>query len=121
MPMVHAHVHAHAHVHIHRETSWIHSRMQPRPSWRVLTRLPSRLCQAFFNHSCSPNCSVSAGARNLEVVADEEIAPDPELTISYCALQQPRGARQKLLHTHYRFECACERCTSEAKTAGGKA
>ena len=29
---------------------------------------------ALFNHSCSPNCSVSAGARTLEVVVDEVVA-----------------------------------------------
>ena len=71
-----------------------------------------------FNHSCAPNCSVSAGVHTLEVCLDEQVEPGTELTISYCDLLQPHAARQRHLRKAYHFDCACERCTAEA--AGDK-
>jgi len=76
---------------------------------------------AMFNHSCSPNCSVSAGASTLEVVVDEMVHAGQELCISYIDLQQPVSARQKALSRHYHFVCECERCTEERSPAAGKA
>lgn len=69
---------------------------------------------ALFNHSCSPNCSVTSGARRLSVVCETPVAAGAELTIAYVDTQQPLAARQKLLRTHYHFECACVRCVAEA-------
>ena len=74
---------------------------------------------ALFNHSCAPNCSVTAGALLLEVVVDEAVAAGEELCISYCETQQPLAARNRLLRTHYHFECACERCVAESSCGGG--
>ena len=58
---------------------------------------------ALFNHSCAPNCSVSAGAWSLEMVVDEAVSAGDELTISYIETQQPLAARQKALRS-------CARC-----------
>ncbi len=76
---------------------------------------------SMFNHSCVPNCSVSAGATTLEVVTDEAVRAGQELCISYIDLQQPVSARQKLLSRHYHFACACERCSGERTPGGAKA
>lgn len=73
---------------------------------------------ALFNHSCAPNCSVSAGARTLEVVLDEDVAAGEELCISYIDTQQPRAARQKALRAHYHFTCVCARCAAEGGPGG---
>lgn len=75
---------------------------------------------ALFNHSCAPNCFVSAGALSLEVIADETVSAGDELCISYCDIQQPLAQRQKMLHRAYHFECSCDRCTSEAAPHGAK-
>ena len=69
---------------------------------------------ALFNHSCAPNCSVSAGALSLEVILDEAVEEGDELTISYCDTQQPLAARRKHLKQAYHFDCMCERCVAEA-------
>ena len=76
------------------------------------------LAAALFNHSCAPNCCVSAGALRLEVqlLDDESAAPGDELTISYIDTQLPRAARQRLLATHYHFDCGCERCANPPPT-----
>ena len=68
---------------------------------------------AMFNHSCAPNCSVSAGTKALEVVTDEAVRAGDELCISYIDLHQPASARQKALSRHYHFACTCERCAAE--------
>ena len=57
-------------------------------------------------------------SRRLAVVVDVPVAKSDELTISYIDTQQPLAARQKLLRTHYHFECACVRCVAEAAPGG---
>lgn len=68
---------------------------------------------AFFNHSCDPNCVVSNAVTPLQIVTTREVQPGEELTIAYIQTMQPRSARQAQLSAHYRFVCACRRCTSK--------
>ena len=72
------------------------------------------LAASLFNHSCEPTCHASTGVRRMSVVVDEGLEAGIELTIAYCDVHQPLAARRRLLRQHYRFECACSRCESEA-------
>ena len=72
---------------------------------------------SMFNHSCSPNCSVTSGVHALRVVVDEPVEAGTELQIAYCDVQQPVTSRRRLLRRHYHFDCCCERCVAEASGA----
>ena len=77
--------------------------------------------QSCFNHSCRPNCFVRFG-RDSEValVTKRPVRVGEQLTITYInelylALENVTQRRDRL--APYMFECACERCISEAATA----
>jgi SET and MYND domain-containing protein len=73
---------------------------------------------ATFNHSCAANCSATSGVDSIEIIADTDVAPGGQLSISYNDANRPRDARRKILQECYHFECRCRRCEEEASAAG---
>jgi len=77
---------------------------------------------SFINHSCDPSLEVvMAPGAHLSLRARRAIAAGEELTIAYVddAGLLPERRRAALRHG-YGFECACERCVAEARTAAGR-
>lgn len=69
---------------------------------------------AILNHACDPNCAVRwARGGHLLVVVTRDVPMDAELTIGYCALDEPRDVRRAELRERYGFECDCARCAAE--------
>ncbi|ORC85897.1 uncharacterized protein TM35_000322120 [Trypanosoma theileri] len=67
---------------------------------------------SYFNHSCTPNCAIEAGA----IVTTRPIAPEEELTIAYIPqLYWPARLRREELADRYFFNCLCSRCSSSSK------
>ena len=81
----------------------------PRLTAADLLSAPSRL---------TPTCERD---RELSLRARRAIAAGEELTIAYVddAGLLPERRRAALRHG-YGFECACERCVAEARTAAGR-
>mmetsp|Transcript_6074 Transcript_6074/g.14076 ORF Transcript_6074/g.14076 Transcript_6074/m.14076 type:complete len:174 (-) Transcript_6074:164-685(-) len=73
------------------------------------------LTAAMFNHSCEPNCTATAGVKEMVIVTNQAIGSGSELTIAYTDVDKPLEARRKLLSTCYRFRCACGRCKREER------
>jgi len=70
---------------------------------------------AMLNHSCAPNCVLSADTKGtLCVVATEEVQAGEELTVAYIELdEEPFGERQEALMESFHFTCQCDWCTHE--------
>ena len=50
----------------------------------------------------------------ITVIAQRDIAPGEELTISYVPVEMPKAERQTILKEHYGFTCLCHRCRSQS-------
>ena len=75
-----------------------------------------------MNHSCLPNCKVSAVAEaaqgtTVTVRALRAVAAGEELSITYIGLNQGVRERRKLLKKGYGFRCSCKRCAEEEEEA----
>ncbi|CAI4217127.1 unnamed protein product [Parascedosporium putredinis] len=67
---------------------------------------------AMVNHSCLPNASAHIYGRTALLVADQPIAADEEITISYIDTSYPLAHRRQELEK-YHFVCKCPRCHSD--------
>mmetsp|Transcript_15160 Transcript_15160/g.37005 ORF Transcript_15160/g.37005 Transcript_15160/m.37005 type:complete len:139 (-) Transcript_15160:233-649(-) len=73
---------------------------------------------SLFNHSCAPNISVAFGAQGdadsgravFSFVANKEILPGTECSISYCDTQMSTKDRVEHLWWAYGFQCTCRKC-----------
>ena len=66
---------------------------------------------ALINHSCVPNCAMTACGRFLVLEAIAPIASGEELT--YCYVRSFEEGRKETLEP-WGFECTCERCDGSA-------
>eukprot|EP01009_Symbiontida_sp_KSa7_P007484 NODE_4356_length_350_cov_350.033223_g3755_i0.p1 GENE.NODE_4356_length_350_cov_350.033223_g3755_i0~~NODE_4356_length_350_cov_350.033223_g3755_i0.p1 ORF type:complete len:81 (+),score=8.23 NODE_4356_length_350_cov_350.033223_g3755_i0:75-317(+) len=69
-----------------------------------------------MNHSCDPNVQVTYNHRNdetLVVTALRDLEPGEELFISYIDESMEVDKRMQQLDEHYKFQCACTKCTAE--------
>lgn len=67
-----------------------------------------------LNHSCRANSMIVFDGRLGRVVAQQDIATDEEITISYYDPLMARWERRKSLWEQFRFHCDCSRCSSAA-------
>ncbi len=73
---------------------------------------------AMFNHSCKPTIISSfrrkqGGPPLLAIRTACEVIGNQELTNSYIETATPRKRRQDELLSSYKFNCTCERCTTD--------
>ncbi|KAI5923334.1 hypothetical protein F4810DRAFT_217736 [Camillea tinctor] len=68
---------------------------------------------AMVNHSCVPNAFVQFSGRKAILHANQEIAKDEEITISYIEPMPHRTQRQEALKRRYHFDCNCPRCEDD--------
>ena len=72
----------------------------------------------YTNHDCDPNCAATVDDDGyVALSALKAIDVGAELTISYVDAGLPREERRHVLKSHYEFDCACARCSSEARDA----
>ncbi|KYF41096.1 putative histone lysine methyltransferase, SET [Toxoplasma gondii ARI] len=92
--------------------------------WKTLVEdlLPPFLGVGLFravsmtNHSCWPNAEVDYPflTNAAQVTALRDIAEKEEILLSYIDESLPLAERQRLLKSHYKFTCGCQRCQVEA-------
>ncbi|GAB7351869.1 hypothetical protein MBLNU459_g2420t1 [Dothideomycetes sp. NU459] len=69
---------------------------------------------SYINHSCVFNAQRSFLGDIMVLRATRDIAPDEEITLPYCSVDEPLAERQKLLKQTWGFECDCRLCVAEA-------
>ena len=86
----------------------------PAPALHSSLGCSLKLCRC--NHSCNPNV-VKRFARDgtVRVFANTDITAGKELFNSCVWTGHPLAKRRAFLKSKYRFDCACERCTHEAR------
>ena len=93
--------------------------------WFVTSRgVLQGVSSSLMNHSCLPNCKVSAvaeaaaqGITTVTVRALRDVAAGEELSITYIGLNQGVRERREMLEKGYGFLCSCKRCAEEEATA----
>tara|TARA_B110000046_G_scaffold155145_1_gene165355 strand:- start:231 stop:617 length:387 start_codon:yes stop_codon:yes gene_type:complete len=70
-----------------------------------------------FNHSCAPSAMMifDDESETAVVRATENVPCGREVLINYGAMGDLQ-TRQHFLHTCFKFDCNCERCTAEQQT-----
>ncbi|KFG29045.1 putative histone lysine methyltransferase, SET [Toxoplasma gondii p89] len=94
--------------------------------WKTLVEdlLPPFLGVGLFravsmtNHSCWPNAEVDYPflTNAAQVTALRDIAEKEEILLSYIDESLPLAERQRLLKSHYKFTCGCQRCQVEVSS-----
>ncbi|RUS14713.1 hypothetical protein BC937DRAFT_93437, partial [Endogone sp. FLAS-F59071] len=68
---------------------------------------------AMFNHSCTPNASLSMEGIETKIVASSILQPGDEVVISYIDNMARVEERQKILLHGWGFVCRCAKCIRE--------
>lgn len=70
---------------------------------------------ARINHSCAPNARIHVNGAEATVLAERNVYPGDEITISYVDSEMNVAERRKELKERWFFDCKCERCMVELK------
>lgn len=79
---------------------------------RIFTAIFPKI--SILNHSCDPNIRNSFNGSYLTIYAARDIVPNEEVFNCYGPNYKlmPKNDRQQALMQQYRFECKCEKCST---------